>query len=700
MSVKAVNSQPNKHREYISRKMHKPNNSVPSFSGMVNPVTMVMDAVDRGGFAASFIIQDGLGMVAPRIWEGLNRNRKRKIDPKTGEATGRRTGPLNWEFARREGIREVLSGPSMFLIPMAMLFGIKKYSGSANNVHIDHINALGESFANFAESKIASNKSMELEDIAKVKKEFYEKFFKNVLKVSLEGKLTGEELTHEAKEFTKAYLEIEKAKSKGLWKQFIGKSVPNSVEDLRDNLTGRYMNLRKKILSSSINELDATIPVEGSGKKVSTNFTRILSSLKDYTNDAAEHTKQFIRKNGTEKCMDYLRDLNKRRIGSRIMSIAAMFSAVVGFYAIIPKLYNIGLKHDPGLKGLVAENENTPDTYEVNSSDTKEHDVKTDTRQREIMENKTVNQPVFTGAIQTINRKIGNYARKNDGIQKVVNNFEFDGPSMSVPAMLSILFGFCLPTRYYNAKSNKERKEILVRDISSFTAILFGANALSRLASVALSKMSGLVLNVKPEDHGKSVFHKIKNYFTPAKGITLLKGGQIAQKYSNLEGFTNRITGFVDFIQNGGGNIKRIFNMDKNLRKNVETILGRPLKEAGIEEIKTALKSADEALLKSSNSKEAKAMQEIYKIFGSKNKFINMAKSCNSAIGAAATLILTPMFMIWIARYCERMTKKRVAEEIKAANEVLNTPPSNIKNRFSNVMLTTQKPSMTGFLNH
>lgn len=704
MSVKAINSSLNTHRKNSQQITDKQKNAVPSFKGIGNPlemVTMVMDAVDRGGFAASFIIQDGIGMVAPRIWEGVNRNRKREIDPKTGEPTGRRTGPFNWEFARREGIRELLSGPSAFLIPAGMLIGIKKYSGAANNVHIDHINALGQSFSNYAESKIAANKTADLNNIPKVKEEFYEKVFKYVLSSSLDGKLTGEELTKEAKEFTKAYIEVEKSHSKGFWKQFIGKSVPASREDLTDALVGRYMNLRKKMLSSSINELDARLPVEGSGKSVSTSFTRVLSGLSDYTNDAAKHAKQYLEKNGTENISKYLKDLNSRRTGSRVISIAAMFSAVVGFYSIIPILYNIGLKHDPGLKGLVEENDNT--VSEHSSAEIQEevkagkYDVKTD-----LKGNKKDNQPAFTGAIQTINSKFGNFVRKNDFAQKVIKIFEFDGPSMSVPAMLTLLFGFCLPTRYSNAKSNKERKEILVRDISSFTAILFGANALSRMASVGLSKMSGLVLNVKPEDHTKSIFHKVKNYFTPSKGITLLKGGQISQKYSNLEGFADRITGFVDFIQKGGGNIKRIFNMDKNLRKNVETILDKPLKDASIDEVRNALKSADDALLKNSDTAAAKAIKEIYKIFGSKNKFIKMAKRCNSGISAAATLVLTPMFMVWIARYCERMTKKRVAkeQEARAAESALNAQTATLKPMLTNVMLASQKPSMTGFLNH
>ena len=126
MAVKAINQSLKINSEYNNQNRNSNTNKhyTPSFQGFGNPITVVMDAIDRGGFAASFIAQDGIGMVAPRIWEGLNRNRKREKDPVTGEETGKKTGPLNWEFARREGIREVLSGPSAFIIPAIMLLNI------------------------------------------------------------------------------------------------------------------------------------------------------------------------------------------------------------------------------------------------------------------------------------------------------------------------------------------------------------------------------------------------------------------------------------------------------------------------------------------------------------------------------------------------------------------------------------------------
>ena len=751
MAVKAINQSLKINSEYNNQNRNSNTNKhyTPSFQGFGNPITVVMDAIDRGGFAASFIAQDGIGMVAPRIWEGLNRNRKREKDPVTGEETGKKTGPLNWEFARREGIREVLSGPSAFIIPAIMLAGIKKWSGTANNVHVDHINALGKSFADFAETNADI-----LTDTAKAKEKFYEKVFKNVLSTSLETKLTGDELNRTAQEFTQEYIKIENAPSKGHWKTFIGKAVPGSAEDLQGDLADRYMNLRKRLLPSSINEMDAGITVEGTNKTVKTNFSKVLSSLSDYSNDVLKNSKKYVETNGTEDLQKFLKSFNHRRIGTRVASIASMFAAVVAFYTVIPKLYNLGLKHDPGLAGLEDENTQQPQQPAANTAkaevksekpaeNTASTEVKTDKTESTDKQAANKDAVAFTGAFQTASRRHGEAIDSSDIVKKAVNKFEFNGPSMSVPAMLTLLFGFCLPPRYQNAKSDKERKEILVRDISSFSAILFGANALSRLTSDAFGKTFGLVLNVKPQDHNKSIFHQVKNYLTPGKGIDVLKGAQIDSKYSNLEGYKDRIVGFVDFLENNDGNAKKVFNMDKGLRAEVEKILGKPLKEVSIDDLKKELKAADDGLLKvldfiknmdnglrakvekillkplkeaslddlkkvsevtndeslkSLDFVKASAMQKIYATFGPNNKFINIAKTCNSAFGFLSTIVLVPLFMIGVARYCENMTKKRVAEEKAAkAAEAAKAPIAHLKNMLSNVM-PSQKPSMTGFL--
>ena len=64
---------------------------------------------------------------------------------------------------------------------------------------------------------------------------------------------------------------------------------------------------------------------------------------------------------------------------------------------------------------------------------------------------------------------------------------------------------------------------------------------------------------------------------------------------------------------------------------------GKSIKDATLEEIHEAFKKA----------KGSEALEKIYGVFNSKeNKFINRAKTFNSAFGFASTIILVPAFMI------------------------------------------------------
>ena len=655
MSVKAINSSTGAIKHTNLNDRQKSSNQQ-SFTGSFNPVVTVMDAIDKGGFAASFIAQDGIGMVAPRIYEGLNRNRQK-------DENGKKTGPLNWEFARREGIREILSGPSAFLIPMGILAVLKKTSGTANNVHVNHIEALGQNFVDYA----AKNPE-QLKDAAAFKKGYYTQVLENAIHHSTDKSLSGEELKQTAQSFADRLVEVE-TKRANKDKKGANKLFTEIVDD--------YMKLRKSHAAPSSNELDVLIEVAGKDKPLGTNFRRLAQSLTDYSGDALEKTNKFLAKNANGNLDEYIKKFNLHRAGTRVLSNLGMWAAVVGFYTLIPKLYNMGLKHDPGLKGLVEEGAQTP-----------EDNAKA--QQTDKAENKDKNKDVpFTGGFVS---KAGETAMKQGGIGKVLKNFEFNGASMSVPAMLTLLFGFCLPPRYVNAKSDKERKEILVRDISSFTAILFGAKALSRGFSDAFAKASGLALNVKPEDHNKNFFNKFKNYFTAGSGVDVLTSEQIVSKYSNIHEYKDGINGFFDFIQENGGDVKKVLNIEKTDKEQSEEIMkkfnGKSIKDATLDEIKEAFKKA----------KNTEALEKIYTVFSAKdNKFINRAKTFNSAFGFASTLILVPAFMMWLARYCENMTKKAIAKEKEekalatAQTEAKQTPPPAI--------IATSKPSMAGFLN-
>lgn len=662
MSIKAINSSIGAQQHH---KLNDKNSQHPTFAGSFNPVVTVMDAIDKGGFAASFIAQDGIGMVAPRIYEGLNRNRQT-------DENGKKTGPLNWEFARREGIREILSGPSAFLIPLGILTIIKKASGTANNVHVDHINILGKNFSDFAVKN-----PTQLKNPAEFKKGYYAQVFENIFNNSTDKSFNVKE---KAQHFADKLVEAE-TKRVNKDRKGAGKIQSELIEE--------YMKIRKQFASPSSDELGVILKSEEKNKTVNSNIKRIIQSLSDYSGDALAKTNKYISSQSGHTAEElakdgslakYVKNFNLHRAGTRVLSNFGMWGAVVAFYTLIPKLYNMGLKHDPGLKGLESEDkaDNTVPKTKVKDENKKGKDV------------------AFKGNFAS---SIGSNAVKDGFLGKLFNKFEFNGASMSVPGMLTLLFGFCLPPRYINAKSDKEKKEIVVRDVSSFTAILFAAKAMARGFSDAFAKISGLALNVKPEDHNKSILHKVKNYFTAGAGIDVLTSEQITSKYSNIEDYKEGINGFFNFLEENGGDVKKVLNIDKNVKTQAEKIMtdfggGKSLKDATLEEIHTAFKKA----------KGSDALENIYTVFKSKdNRFINRAKTFNSAFGFASTLVLVPMFMMWLARYCESMTKKAIAKEKEQkALATATTEPAPAQQNSKPVATTVtsaKQPTMAGFLN-
>ena len=688
MVVKAINTAAIESAKNRRQNNNQKNNNTLSFQGSFNPIVTLMDSIDRGGFAASFILQDGFGMVAPRIKEGLNRGRE--VDE-----NGKKHGPYNWEFARKEGIREILSGPSAFIIPAIMLHFIKKHSGTANNVSIDMIKGLGQHFEEFAQ-----NNSSIINDTAQTKKLFYNKIFENIIQTStqeimpdgaIKNTLSDKQVKQLAEEFTAKTIEIENAKSKGFFKKFIGKEVKGSAEDLTENLTDRFMLLRKENLSPSVNEMTASLTASGREKPLQKTFGKMIESMKDFTDDAISSAQKRLSKHPDTNIGEYISKWVSHRTGSRFVSNMSMFLAVVGFYALIPKIYNLGLKHNPAIKDGESDTNTTKPAANTATTEKTNNTAQTEKNGQNV---------AFQGAgLQKAIGKAGDVVSNSSWLKKLSDKFEFNGPQMPESAMLTLLFGFCLPARYVNRQDEYDGKEILVRDIASFSAILFAAEALKRGCSDMFAKITGLALNTKPEDHNKTFLHKLKNYFTPAGGVNVLKSEAIISKYSNIDKYKDGINGFFEFIENNGGNIRKVLRLDKTVKANAEAIVGKPLKQASIDEIKTAFK----------NVKNTDALNNIYNVFKNKsNKYVNIAKTSNSTFGFLSTLVLVPSFMIWLARYCDKMTKRdRARDKAEKATAEQNQTQIQASQTQQNQVQQGQKintivaqPTMAGFLNN
>ena len=638
--------------------------SAVNFTGKMpspNFIVKLMDFIAAGGFAASFCIQDGLGFIAPRVYKGLKRGGKKKHDENGNEILNKNGEPkreLNWAYARKEGVREVITGPSAFIIPWFLLKGINKYCGSANSVKLDYIDGFKNIFGKFAND----NKDAIINGKAD-RKGFYTAVYKDVLDQSINkqpGALALDDLDKTAAEYAKKHIEIEEAmkiKDKAARKAALEKL--GSIED-------DFMQLKKKHVGGASNHMAISISAsDGKGVKNGA-IGKLTTAMRNYYDDAVESTSKALKKAKDANVDDVIKKFTNKKMGSRLLTNLGLFTAVALFYTQIPKLYNMGT----GGKNPALMNDDEPALKPAENASAQ----------------KGNNQNVSFGGASSLLEKAGDKVFNTSKLKKISDVFELNGPIIQGQAMSVLLYGACIPPRLIHAQDKYDYGEIMVRDMTAFTALLFGAKALARLCSDGFTKMTGLALNSK-DMKGRNVVQKVWDYLNPADTRhSVLSSKELDSKYTDVRSYKGGIDGFVDFIEKSNGDIKKALANDENIKKVTDAIVkdvkGKTFVEASKEEIKEALHTAKE-------NKSAK-IEELYKLFDKPNKLLNRAKTCNSFFGALSTLVLVPALIIGLTDLCKSMTDKRKAKE----NEIKNRTQAQ-----QAPLVPSSKPTMQGFLN-
>jgi hypothetical protein len=300
----------------------------------------------------------------------------------------------------------------------------------------------------------------------------------------------------------------------------------------------------------------------------------------------------------------------------------------------------------------------------------------------------------FTG-MGSLLEKAGEQTFKHAKLKGVSDIFEFNGNVMSGAAMPVLLYGFCIPPRLQKAQDKYDYGEIVLRDMTSFTALLFGAKALARLFSDGFTKITGLALN-KRDLENRNTFQKIIDYLNPLdKRHSVLSSKQLESKYMNIDKYKGGVNGFMQFIEESNGNIKKAFATDSNVVKSIEDIIkefgtGKSYADSTVSEIKNALRAAH-------NAEDKKLINSFYELFKQENSLLKKAKTCNSTFGFVSTIVLIPSLIIWLASACEKMTERRAKQDMEAAeSEKSKTAAEHIKRRRT--QFASQIPTMAGFL--
>lgn len=661
------------------------NNNKVAFTGG-NMIVSTMDFIEAGGYAASFIIQDGLGFIAPRVGKGLVRGGKKKRDEDGNvimDENGKPKRELNWAYARKEGLRELITGPSAFAIPYVLLKFIKKHSGTGNNVKLDYLDSLQSNFTKFAQENAEAIKAGNADKTA-----FYKDVFSEVIentvntdsRIKESEKMTKAEIEQAAEKLTQRQLKIEEILAD---KSLNKKARANSIKDLGGTVEDEFMRLMKNRVGGTVNEMGVKI-TSSKGKLKGGNIADLANAMRDYFGDAANNVKKVLTKDATSSIEDAVKHFTSRRMGTRVFTNLGLFGAVAAFYTQIPKLYNMGSKG----KNLAFADEDEADAPVQNQQANKAE--KADEKKKDV---------AFTGGMAGFMEKVGDKVINGKHAKSISDIFELHGPIISGTAMPVLLYGFCIPPRLHNASDKYDYGEIVVRDMTAFTALLFGAKALARLFSDGFTKVTGLALNSKTEG-GRNVFQRTLDYLNPNDTHhSILSSKQLMSKYTNIEDYKGGINGFMDFIENSGGNIKKAFKIDKNIHATVSEIVqnikGKSYADATSAEIREALKIASE------NKDEL--IKKLYKSFDGKNGLLSRAKTCNSTFGFLSTIVFVPGLIMWLTDFCEKMTEKRKAQEKALAAANAGSVDNNASQKMevkavSASNIPTNAPTMAGFL--
>ena len=662
---------------------HQPSAGNVAFTGVYkapNFIVKLMDFIAAGGFAASFCIQDGIGFIAPRVGKGLLRGGKIKRDEdgnKILDKNGEPKRELNWAYARKEGVREVITGPSAFIIPYFLLRGIKNKYGRANNMRLDYIDGFKNTFANFAKDNIEAIKAGKAD-----KKSFYTEVFKDVIDKSVNTnlpeaeKMSAREIAKKASAFADKQIKTEKinADFAGFFKR---KERAAELAKLGTSIEDDFMTLMKNKVGGTVNDMAAVFSASNGKDLKAGSIGSLTLALGDYFDDAVKSVHKKLKESKTATVEDIMKHFTSHKMGTRILTNLGLFLAVAAFYTQIPKLYNMGTKgKNPALAN--EEEEQQPALQNGKNVVADEKSVKG--------KSKNVSFGSGVGRIEKAGEKIFN-SRK---LKSVSDIFELNGPIIQGNAMAVLLYGACIPPRLLNAQDKYDYGEIMLRDMTAFTALLFGAKALARLFSDGFTKLTGLALN-KKDLAGRSKLQKTWDYLNPSDTRhSILSSKQLEYKYTNIDQYRNGVDGFVEFIEKSGGNIKKALANDDAIKSVVEDILkdfnGKSYADATKEEIKQALHLAKET--------KSKHLDKFYELFKKSNKLMNRAKTCNSFFGALSTLVLVPGLIIGLTDLCKYMTDKRKAKEKLLASQ--QKPSMDFQAAF----IPSNKPTMAGFLNN
>lgn len=619
MSKKQLTSKDSKQK--LSHKNQQNGAYNPSFksigmSSVLDLSSFMMQWIESKGYLVSFLIQDGLGMTAPRVWTGFHRDK---------EITGEYNVQEGLEVLGREGI----TGPYIIGVAPAILALTGKFCKSTNtNTRL--IKRLG---ANLKEmiSKPEFDKSIK-NDAQKFKNEFYKYNLSKIYKDTVPNDTKSEETIN--------YLvaEFEKYNSKD--KKASKEALNNIVEKINNKMVENSDSLY------SINKVyvgtDSTKTAFSSGE--------VIRALKDFGEDA-------IANNSAASSIDAsaVDNIKNNFAAKRLLTNIANIVVTLGGLSILPKLYAPS-DVAPGAKTMahLQHKDGNNNTKDASNPSFKGKGINTD------------------GFFAKFGKLITKYTP-----EKLHELLEYTGYNFSKTtfALLATL-GLLLPRgkrAWDRAQIDENGKrdmteinEILLRDTVSSLSVVFAVPLLTKMMVRSYEDKLGFILTNRASD-GKNAFRRAMDVINPYSDLEVLSVADLDAIYGNIDSKA-KLLNFSKFVNSKGGDLEKIISKSENSNVmfndktfTLESIknLSKAEKNKKIIELFERIDEAD-SHVKEGISKLMKGSGNI-----KHNKIAKMARGLNSLPGFISTVFISPVLLgILIPMLTYHNTRKANAKKM------------------------------------
>ena len=592
---------------------HSPNFKSLGIMPILSGTGSIMQWIEKQGYLVSFLIQDGLGMTAPRVYTGFHRDR---------DVTGSYNIQEGLEVLGREGI----TGPYIIAVAPAVLAVTGLFCRSTNtNTRL--IKRLSESFKKMVDDPNFDKSVMK--DAEKFKEEFYKYHISSIYKESVPGDKNPQEtidfILNEMKNF-------EPKNKKKVKNEALGKIQAKINSKMLETSSSLY-NVNKLYVGD-----EKTKQAFGSGE--------VITAIRDYGIDAIGRNEQRA-----SITADSIENIKNNFASKRFLTNIANVVITLGGLSLIPKLYVRG-DVAPGAKVHGKKHNNLSNEQNKQNNTASENASPS-------FKGKGINNDGFLA-------RLGKSLVKHTP-EKWQALLEYTGYNFSKTTFAALAtFGLLLPRgkkAWDRAQIDENGKrdmteinEILLRDTVSSLSVVFAVPLLTKAIVRSYENKMGFILTNRASD-GKNWFKKAWDIIWPYSNLEVLPVADLDAIYSNIDSKI-KLMNFAKFVDEKGGDLGKIISKSKNasLMFNDKTFTLDSIKHLKKEEKNKKIIELFEKF-DGSNEIISKVMRGTGEI--KHNNIAKMARGLNSLPGFLSTVVISPLILgVFIPKLTYYNTKK------------------------------------------